>query len=197
MPETLTAPPPAAAEPPPPPAPAKKPPADYLGDIVGDLQYMDAGKPPEPYDDKPPAKPADKPTEKLAAQPQDKVPEKAPENPAEDPPKPVKAAELRTAYEGLKKRVKEEFEPELQKLRSKVSDLESRKPEDSAPVLAKVQSLEKRNAELEQLMALQDYKETSDYKKTYDQPFNDAWVDAVSTFQQLQVAEKSQDGLDG
>src|ERR1035437_8660173 len=95
MPETLTAPPPAAAVSSPAAAPAEKAPADYLGDIVGDLQDMDAGKPPAPYDDKPPAKPADKPTEKLAAQPQDKVPEKAPEKPAEDPPKPVKAAELR------------------------------------------------------------------------------------------------------
>jgi hypothetical protein len=196
MPDTLTAPPPAVPASSPAAAPAEKAPADYLGDIVGDLQDMDAGKPPTPHVDQATAKPTDKPVDKPAAKPQEKAPEKALEKPPEEPPKPVKAAELRTAYEGLKKRVKEEFEPELQKLRSKVSDLESRKPEDSAPVLAKVQTLEKRNAELEQLMAYHDYKETSDYKKSFEQPLNDAWVEALNTFQQLQVSERFPDGED-
>ena len=102
--------------------------------------------------------------------------------------------ELGQAYDDLKKKVKTEYEPQLQSLKSRIQELESRKPEDAAPVLAKLQSLEKRNEELERHMALVAYEESQDFKTKYDQPYRDTWNRATAAFSQLTVREA--DGVD-
>jgi hypothetical protein len=63
-------------------------------------------------------------------------------------------------------------------------------------VLAKLQALEKRNAELEQHMGLVDYEQTSDYQAKYVQPFNDQWNRTQAIFDQLEVTERVPDGAD-
>lgn len=201
--EAPTAPPPAAPAPAPdaPTAPPpEKAPADYLGNITGELTDMDAGKPPPVRDDKGKFKPGDRPA------PAPKPGEKPPEKPAEavKPPdqpgdktaevKPVKAAELRTAYDGLKKKVSTELEPELQRLRSKVSELETKAPGDTAPVLQKMKSLEERNTQLEQRIALVDYEQSAEYRTKYAEPYAHMWDRATNAFGQLTVKES--DGLD-
>jgi hypothetical protein len=104
--------------------------------------------------------------------------------------------ELGQAYDDLKKKVNTEYEPTIQSLKSKVQELESRKPEDTGPVLAKLTALQKRNAELEQHMGLVDYEKTSEYQTKYVQPFNDQWNRTQEIFNQLEVTERIPDGVD-
>ncbi len=178
-----------------------------MGDIGQDLADLDEGKPARSTSrddqgkfkagDKP--KPVEKPTEKATDKPIEKPkPEREPEETKEtevqkpfeqEPVKPVKAADLRTAYEGLKKRVREEYEPELQRTKAKLQELESRKPEDSAPLLAKVKSAEDRADELEKKIAYLEYTESSDYKTKYETPYKEAWEQAVAEFSELTVTD--------
>lgn len=176
-----------------------------MSDAIGDFEAMDAGKP-LPRDEKgkfvkptekPPAKPPEKPAERQIEKPPEKP---AAEKPAEETPekpaevKPVKAAELRNAYEGLKKKVKEELEPEVQRLRAKVQEYEAKPPEDTAPILQKMKALEERNAALEKRIEFVDYQQSAEFSTKYDQPYREAWDRAVAEFRELTVRE--QDGQD-
>lgn len=185
---------PAAPAPAAAPAPTERNPTDWMGGAENDFADMAANKEPEappPAAKKvDPVKP-DEPVEKPADAPKDDI-----DPAAAEPVKPVKAAELRTAYEGLKKRVKEEYEPQLQSLKSKIQELESRKPEDTAPVIAKMTALEKRNQELEKQIEFVDYTKSNEYVSKYQQPFADAWQRAVGVFGQLEVSQKIEDGVD-
>lgn len=216
-PEAPAAPPPAAPAAPamPPPPPAEKAPQDYLGDITGELAEMDvAGTPPpgdKPRDEKGKfTKPLDKPAAaKPAAKPAGetklpvdgtKPPVDATKPPAEgtkppeaETPAPIKAADLRTAYDGLKKKIREELEPEVQRLRAKVQDYETKGPEESGPILEKIKTLETRNAELERHIALVDYEQSEEFATKYDQPYRQMWQRAVNDFSQLTVKEQEFD----
>ena len=192
--------PPPSAPATPPPSPGERPPSEWLNDIGSELGDLDAGKPPpsKERDDKGKfVKPAEKPVapEKPAEKPveQPKGDEKPPETPAE-PPKPVKAAELRTAYEGLKKKVKDELEPEVQRLRAKVAEYETKPPEDTAPILQKMKTLEERNTQLERHIALVDYEQSQEFATKYDQPYREMWTRATTAFNQLSVRQA--DGTD-
>lgn len=192
---------PAAAEPaptttaPPPPSPA-----DYLGDIVGDLEALDKATP-EP---KAPAKPADdkgkvKPPDKANSQPTGEtqvdhpIDPKPADKPPEAPAKPVRAAELRTAYENLKKEANETLRPTIQRLEARVKELET-SPADTKPLQEKLSALEKRNQELERHIAFVDYSKSTEFQQKYEQPFNEAWARAVRDFSQLSV--RVPDGVD-
>lgn len=171
-----------------------------MGDIEADFAEMDAGRPAPKRDEKGKFKPADKAPEAPPEKPVEKAPEKPaeevkpPEKPADQPEtKPVRAAELRTAYEGLKKKVKEEYEPQLQQLKSKVTELESRQPEDTTPLMQKLKAAEETTAQLQRQLALADYREEPAYKQAV-QKFNDEWYQAVGEFEQLRV--KIADGED-
>lgn len=168
-----------------------------MSDIIGDLEQMDAAPPP---DQKPPAaqappKPADKPTGEVnppAKKPDEEPQPKPPEEP--EPGKPVKASELRPAYDKLKKRVQTELEPELNKLRARVQELEQQPPEEGGPVQERVKALEARNAQLEQHMAFLDYTQSGEFIKNYQEPYRAAWNEAVAEFRELKV--KVQEGED-
>lgn len=188
------------------PAASEKAPQEYMADIMGDFESMSAGKEPAKVEKPKPAKPSAKQPEKpIREQPKPKEveapkEEKAPEKPVEAPEekpaevKPVKAAELRAAYDGLKKKVREELEPEVQRLRSKVKEYESKKPEDSAPAISKIKELEQRNEELEKRIQFVDYTNSKEFTEKYDQPYREAWTEAVSEFRELSVREP--DGTD-
>jgi len=141
---------------------------------------LDAPKPPEQKPDpaKPPAQPTKKPDEKKAeAQPDKK----------EETPKPVKAAELRTAYEGLKKRVKDELEPELTTLRTRIKEIESKKPEDNKPLIDELESTKKRRDELEEEIKYLNYQKSSEYQEKYVKPYQEAWQRALADLEELTV----------
>jgi hypothetical protein len=192
------------------PSAGEKAPSDFMADIVGDLEALSAGQPEPKRDDKGKFKPAEKPVAKQPDKPKAKAPETPVEKPEEKTPepepekatekapevKPVKAAELRTAYEGLKKRVKDELEPEVQRLRSKVQEFESKKPEDAAPLVEKIKTLEQRNAQLEKQIEYVDYTNSTDFKTKYHEPYRQEWNEAVAEFNQLKVIERQPDGVD-
>lgn len=177
----------------PPAAPAgDRAPESYLSDIASDLAGMDDGKPVgQPATGTPP------PAKPDGAKPpaQDKPPvapdggTKPPEIPGDG--KPVKAAELRGAYEGLKKRVKEELEPEVQRLRAKVQEFEAKPKDDAGPLNEKIKQIEARNAELEQAIAFVDFTKSSEFSTKYETPYREAWDAAVTDFRQLRVREQA------
>lgn len=174
----------------PPSAPDKQP-SDYMGDIMGDLDALDkGGTPPTPPKAAPPPKPAPD-AGKVKAPEAPPAPEKAPETPAADkppetPPKPVRAAELRTAYENLKKEANETLRPTIQRLEARVKELEAA-PADVKPLQEKLAAIEKRNKELEQHLQFVDYSKSAEFQEKYEQPFASAWTRAVHDFSQLSV----------
>lgn len=179
------------------PATGERAPSDFMADIIGDFDAMAAGKP-EPQrerDDKGKFKPTEKaPEQKKAPEPKPEEPHPKPEEPEPTTPKaevkPVKAAELRTAYEGLKKKVQTELEPELQRLRSQVKDMEGKpKTDDAEPLKAQIKNLEARNQELENRIQFVDFTKSKKFNDEYVQPYNQAWTDAVSEFKELSVKE--------
>jgi hypothetical protein len=210
MPESTVATAPSPAAPPPNAAPAAPPivpersPTEFMGDIESDFADLDAGKPVRQRDEtgkfkpgtnKPaeaPAKPVEKSTEKVVEKPKETEPAPA----APEDKKPVRMRELGQAYDDLKKKVNTEYEPTIQSLKAKIKEFETKQPEDTGPVLAKLQALEKRNAELEHHMGLVDYEKTSDYQTKYVQPFNDQWNRTQQIFDQLEVTERTPDGVD-
>lgn len=180
--------------------PVERPPSEWLSDIGDELGELDAGKPmpSKDRDEKGKFKPAEKPIAKAPEKPLEKPEveaaekptgeEKAPENTTPEV-KPVKAAELRNAYEGLKKKVKDELEPEVQRLRAKVKEYETKPPEDTAPILQKLKTLEERNTELERHIALVDYEQSHEFTTKYDQPYRETWNRATAAFNQLTVRQ--------
>lgn len=204
MADTATPPAPSPAAAPPPPTvqatATEKPAAELMGDIEADFADLDAGRPVRQRDGTGKFKPADRPPEKPADQPPDKpaADVKPPEKPAETPPdekRPTRMRELGEAYDGMKKQIETEYKPKIQKLESKVQELESRKPEDTAPVLAKIQALEKETATLRQQLAEADSTQDPEVQKI-DLRYSEAWSEALNVFQQLRVSEKTPDGID-
>jgi hypothetical protein len=193
--------------------PTDKSPADFMADIVGDFTEMEAGKPAPSIsrDDKGKFVKPDKPKEAAPAKPSEKPdkvekPEGEPKPVEDDKPKeedkpkegekaaeikPVKAAELRTAYEGLKKKVKEELEPEVQRLRAKVKEFEGKPAQEAGPLLEKVKALEERNSQLEKHIEYVDFTQSKEFLTKYAQPYRDAWDQAVADFRQLKVREQT------
>lgn len=165
-----------------------------MADAMSDFAEMDkAPAAPQPKQEKArksPDKPAETPPEKAEETPVE-APAKPAETPTEKQPevRPVKAAELRTAYEGLKKRVKEEFEPELQRLRAKVQEVEGKTGEETKPLVEKMTALEKRNAELEKHIAFVDYTKSADFAKNHAEPYRRAWDEAIAEFRELTVSD--------
>jgi hypothetical protein len=156
--------------------PDEAPRPDWLADIEG----LDP--------DRPPAKPAaDKPADDLAKTGEVVPPTKPDDKAPDQPTKPVKAAELRVAYDNLKKEKREVLEPKIQSLEAKIKELESRQPEDTAPIVEKMTAIEKRNAELEQHIQFVDYQKSKEFTEKYQQPYTEAWTKAVADFGQLTV----------
>lgn len=96
--------------------------------------------------------------------------------------KPVKAAELRTAYESLKEKVKKEYEPKLAKLTQlerEVAELKVKTPELDKAQQERVASIEKRNAELEAHIRFKDFEQSKDYQENHWKPYQQAWASAI------------------
>jgi hypothetical protein len=169
-----------------------------MSDVEDDFDDMDAGKPPrskapaEKAKPKPAEKPAEPPEPPEPPAPEPSKPVEKPAAPPEEP-KPTKMRELGQHYDDLKKKVREEYEPTIQSLKAKVTELESRKPEDTAPVLEKLNKAEAENKDLKKKLALVDATEDESYKKV-DSEYSDAWHEAVEEFRGLSVKER--DGED-
>lgn len=175
-----------------------------MGDIEADFADLDAGKPVRDRDETGKFKPraAEKPAAEAPAKPVEAPPaaqakpKEGEQPPATEEKKPTRMRELGQAYDDLKKKVNTEYEPTIQSLKARVKEFETKAPEDTGPVLAKLTALQKRNAELEQHMGLVDYEKTSEYQTKYIQPFNDQWARTQAIFDQLEVTERVPDGVD-
>jgi hypothetical protein len=183
---------PAAPSSPPVSAPSK--PADkvdqpgWLDQVGKDIEGLDTDRPQ-------PKSPEDKGAKDALAKAGEVVPPKKPdEQPTDQPPKPVKAAELRAAYDNLKKEKREVLEPKIQQLEAKLKELEARQPEDTKPLVEKITAAEKRAAELEQHIQFVDYQKSQEFQTKYQQPYVEAWTKAVADFGQLSV--RMPDGTD-
>lgn len=202
-----------------PPQPIEKP-IDFDKDIDDDLAAIDedeTGKRPAQRQQKPEVKPEVKPPAKPAAKPQSKPEDQEPEpddkkdepgdedpdkelgdsqkakdGKTDEPVKPIKAADLRTAYEGLKKKVKEEFEPKVAKLEARIKELETSGPEATKPILEELEAKKKRLDELESRIKFTDYKESTEFKEKYEKPYLEAWKKAVADLSELTV--QTEDG---
>lgn len=98
-----------------------------------------------------------------------------------DNPK-VKAEELRVAYKGLKKKVKEEYEPqikELSTLRAKVKEFEERGESQTKTTQEEIAAVKKRNAELENHIRFANYEQSKEYQEQFQKPYEDAWGNAL------------------
>lgn len=185
------APEPTPAPPPPAQQAGEKSPADYMADIEADLGQLDS----PPAQPKPDAKVKGKGVAAPAA-PKEPAPVDKPTEPAPpaEPPKPVRAAELRTAYETLKKEANDVLRPTIQRLESKIKELESRPAPDAKPMAEKLAAIEKRNQELEERIKFVDFTKSAEFREKHERPFNEAWARAVQDFSQLHV--KVADGED-
>jgi hypothetical protein len=167
-----------------------------LDEVGSDLEAMDRGEtPPERGAFVP--KPKEKPEEKADdALPQDVVP---PEKPKDKPksadaqPAPeaqtLKLPELRKAYDGLKKRVASELEPEVTRLRSQVAELEKRAPVDTKPFEEKVTAAEKRIADQEAVIRFLDYQQSAEFQEKYSKPYAEAWQKALGDLAEFEVEQ--------
>jgi hypothetical protein len=208
MPAAATAPPPAAASPPPaapaaPPSPPASAPAapqtkaEYSAEIDADLDALDTDRKPvaEPKAKAAPSKPAAAAATAPKAEGDDLPPgeDEEPETPSatapvlpEDQPSPTRVPELRKAYDSLKPVIKE-LRGKITAAENKVKELESRKPEDNAPVLKELETTKKRNDQLESVIRFKDYESSKEFETQYKQPYLEAWNAAVGDFEQLTV----------
>lgn len=166
-----------------------------MDDVGADLDALDAAEEARSSGQKPPVKPAAKPPEgekppddgqagKTGAKPGEKPPEAGA---VEPPPEPKGLAGVRAAYDGLKKKVAEEFTPKIQQLEAKVKELETANPPEVKALQTRLEAAEKRRDELEQEIVYVNYAQSKEYKEQYEKPYFDAWADARADLAELTV----------
>ncbi len=102
--------------------------------------------------------------------------------------KPVKAADLRTAYDGAKQKIKE-YETKLAEREAKLKEYETKPPEDNKPLLEKLAALEKENNDFKEELKFTNYIKHPEFAEKYQKPYNEAWSKAVREIEQLTVQQ--------
>lgn len=104
--------------------------------------------------------------------------------------------ELREAYDNLKKKLKEEYEPKLKKLpdlEAKLKELETKNPELEKAAKAKTEAIEKRNQELEAAIRLANYRQSKEYKE-HETTLAEAWQTAEQKLSGIQLSSVNAEG---
>lgn len=117
-----------------------------------------------------------------------------PEAPKEQPKapepeaKPVKAAELRTAYEKSKETIKTK-DAEITRLQNELKAAKSTPVDDpeKKTLIEKFEATEKRREELEKQLRVIAYEKSEEFKTKYDKPYREEWVKAASELQEFTV----------
>lgn len=187
------------AAPPAPAAPLEGGEADAYATAFGELDQLDAkDKAPVARDPKgkftPAPKKADEP-----AKPSDQTPVVDPNKAKDGQPakpvadvdtgKPVKAADLRAAYDLKKARVAE-LEPQVASLTAKVAELEKRAPADLTQN-ADYQAAIKERDELREEIRFVNYSKHPEFQTKYAQPYVESWNEAVEELTQFTIAQKT------
>lgn len=102
--------------------------------------------------------------------------------------KPIKAAELRTAYEKSKTTIKER-EAEIARLKKEIETALSTPVDDpeKKSLHEKFAVVEKRRAELEQQITFLDYQKSEEFSAKFQKPYEEAWSKAVTELSELTV----------
>ncbi len=149
--------------------------AHALQDDFDELYEADGKTKPERKVEKPDkAKPEDDPKSKVNGDSKPKD-----DKPKDDEPKTN--PELRTAYAALKDKVAKD-EPKLKRLpelEAKIKELESRDETTTKATQQEIESVKKRNTELEQHMRFVDYEKSTEYRDQFQKPYEDAWGSAL------------------
>lgn len=103
--------------------------------------------------------------------------------------KPVKAADLRAAYDGAKQKIKE-YESKVSAYETKLKEYESKPPEDNKPLLERLASLEKENNDFKEELKFTNYVKHPEFTEKYQKPYNEAWAKAVREIEQLAVQQE-------
>lgn len=167
-----------------------------MEDVGSELEALDAEDgtpapetPPQKPAVKPPARPGQKPPE--GTKPAETPPADGKgTKPADVPAEPVKVADLRAAYKGLKEKEETEYKPlaaEVTQLRAKVKELESGGGVDAKTLTERATKAEARVAELEGAIKFADYRKSREFIDKYQKPYAEAWTRAVHDFEQLTV----------
>lgn len=129
-----------------------------------------------------PDEPEVKPTESVV---------ETPEKPTEQ--KPVKAAELRVAYEKSKETLKAK-DAEIAKLQTELKTAKSAPADDpeKKTLLENFEKAEKRRTELEKEIQFVAYQKSSEFADKYRKPYEEAWSKAVTELSELTI--ESEDG---
>lgn len=104
-----------------------------------------------------------------------------------DSKKPIKAADLRTAYEGLKKRFKEDYEPKVSKLESRIKELEASSDSQVQVLKKELEQKTSRLDALEKEAQFRDFKTSEKFKNEFEVPYQKAWAKAMKLLKQLTV----------
>ena len=182
----------APAKPDPKQIPKEQPPENWMGEAADELDRLAAETtPPKPTaKPKSTAKPADDPNKSAAVTP--KPGEKPVEvaTPVADPDEPVKINDLRTTYRELKKKVQTEYEPKIQQvatLEARIKELEGANPPEVKVLQEKLTQAEQRRDELEEKIALFDYKQTKEFAEKHQKPYFQQWARARKDLAQISV----------
>lgn len=183
--------------------------SDWLREAGAELEDLDRQtnqpRPPRPAQgmpkreqQKPAEKPEDKPTGETQPQDDDVInpgdePEQARQTEAQpgaetqQPGRPLKAPELRKAYEETKKRITEELEPKLKQYEARIKELETAGPKDTEETQARIKQIQARNQQLEEFVRLKHYEQSQEYLDKYQKPYEQAWAKCLRDINQLEV----------
>lgn len=190
-----SAPPPKSSNAPTPPPVSSPTDEGAFGDTFAELDAIDKGTSPKEAigarsRERTPAAPATAAKEDTTVSTTESEKAAGSANPAtNEPAKPVKAADLRAAYDGAKQKIKD-YETRLAELSSKVKEYESKPPEDNKPLLEKLAALEKKTAEYEEELKFTNYVKHPEFTEKYQKPYNEAWAKAVREIEQLAVTQE-------
>ena len=117
--------------------------------------------------------------------------EETEEKPTEQ--KPVKAAELRVAYEKSKETLKAK-DAEIAKLQTELKTAKAAPADDPEKkvLLEKFEAAEKRRAELEKEITFVAYQKSPEFLDKYKKPYDEEWTKAVSEIAELTI--EAEDG---
>ncbi len=103
--------------------------------------------------------------------------------------KPVKAADLRAAYDSVKQQNKQ-YEAQIKERDAKLKEYESKAPEDNKPLMDRLAALEKENNDFKEELKFSNYVKHPEFKEKYEKPYSEAWGKAVREIEQLQVNQE-------
>lgn len=105
-----------------------------------------------------------------------------------DEAKPVRAAELRTAYEKSKSTLKER-DAEIGRLKSELESKSKVADPEKATLVERLTVTEKKLKEYEDEIRFTNYKNHPEFKQNYEQPYHAAFAKALADFEQIHVTD--------